>query len=114
MNPDERTQKLETSTELEQIYSEAARMGETDVSDDPEDEIDFHFVCFVKGNEGTAVVELDGDRPGPVQRGQLASPNEDLLTESCRRLIREYIDQRSGGNNIAFNLMVLTIDSQET
>lgn len=82
-------------------------MGESEVSENPEDEVDFHFVCFVKDNSGREILELDGDKMGPVRRGRLAANDEDLLGEAGRRIVKEYFQRESDAGNVAFNLMAL-------
>ena len=36
-----------------------------------EDEVDFHYVCFVKSSKTGHLYELGGDRKGPVDHGIL-------------------------------------------
>ncbi|KAJ4345439.1 ubiquitinyl hydrolase 1 [Didymosphaeria variabile] len=105
--PEECAERLEASQEIERIYSQAARMGESEISENPEDEVDFHFVCFVKDGSGREILELDGDRMGPVRRGQLAASDEDLLGETGRRIMKQYFKSEGDGGNVAFNLMAL-------
>uniref|UniRef100_L2G2A1 Ubiquitin carboxyl-terminal hydrolase n=1 Tax=Colletotrichum fructicola (strain Nara gc5) TaxID=1213859 RepID=L2G2A1_COLFN len=45
------------------------------------DDVDLHYVCFVRGNDGT-LWELDGRRKGPLARGQLEE-GEDVLSEKA-------------------------------
>lgn len=70
-----------------------------------EDEVDFHYVCFVKSNINGHLYELDGDRKGPKDRGRLEL-NEDVLSDGGRKAIREFI-QREHGQNSNFSLLAL-------
>lgn len=51
---------------------------------DAEDNVDLHYVCFVKGSDG-AMWELDGRRKGPIRRGELKD-DEDMLSEKALSL----------------------------
>ncbi|KAK5625397.1 hypothetical protein RRF57_001113 [Xylaria bambusicola] len=46
-----------------------------------QDDVDLHYVCFVKTDDGT-LWELDGRRKGPIARGQLAA-DEDVLSDKA-------------------------------
>jgi ubiquitin carboxyl-terminal hydrolase L3 len=72
---------------VEQIHTSAATSGQTAV---PEDlNTDLHFTCFVRAPDATAretetqangwrVIELDGGRNGPIDRGECTN-----LLEVC-------------------------------
>lgn len=110
MNDEECARYLEDSEEIAAVYDKAALQGESEVSEDPEDEVDFHFVCFVKDGAGTGIWELDGDKVGPVKRGEVGS-GEDLLGEMGKMVIKESIGRESGvASSVAFSLMALTVD----
>lgn len=81
-----------------------ALQGDSAVPDNAEDEVDFHFVCFVKSPKTGHVYELDGDRKGPVDRGLLLGPDEDMLAEGGLKIIKEYIQRE---DNFNFGLMAL-------
>lgn len=80
---DARARLLEESPFLESVHSEAARMGSPPT---PEFEHDTgnHYICFVKADDG-CLWELNGEMPGPVNRGPLAE-DEDALSETALRL----------------------------
>jgi ubiquitin carboxyl-terminal hydrolase L3 len=75
------------------------------VPTNPENEVDFHYVCFVKSHKDGHLYEMDGDRKGPVDRGLLGS-DEDVLDEHSLSVIREFI-QREDGGDMNFSLLVL-------
>jgi len=81
-------------------------LGDSTVPDNAEEEVDFHFVCFVKSPKNGHIYELDGDRKGPVDRGPLLAPDEDMLAEGGLDIVREFI-QRENDVNFNFSLMAL-------
>ncbi|THH32362.1 hypothetical protein EUX98_g1802 [Antrodiella citrinella] len=70
--PDERAKILETTPHFSSIHSEAANSGQTAVPTDLN--TDLHFTCFVQAPSplGPRLIELDGRRSGPVDRGACA------------------------------------------
>ncbi|KAJ0345648.1 hypothetical protein COL154_009249 [Colletotrichum chrysophilum] len=80
LDPVARAQLLEKTPALATAHREAASQGATEAPQ-AADEIDLHYVCFVRGNDGT-LWELDGRRKGPLARGQLEE-GEDVLSEKA-------------------------------
>lgn len=78
--PAERSKLLERSSSLAAVHQEAASQGDT-AAPDAQDDVDLHYVCFVKTDDGT-LWELDGRRKGPIARGKLEE-NEDVLSEKA-------------------------------
>ncbi|KAI1750008.1 putative ubiquitin carboxyl-terminal hydrolase [Xylaria castorea] len=78
--PAERAALLEKTPALASAHHEAASRGQT-VAPDARDDVDLHYVCFVKTDDGT-LWELDGRRKGPIARGKLGD-NEDVLSEKA-------------------------------
>ncbi|KAK1767900.1 peptidase C12, ubiquitin carboxyl-terminal hydrolase 1 [Phialemonium atrogriseum] len=103
--PQERSLVLENSAELESVYEEVATQGISSIPDNAEDEVDFHYVCFVKSHKSGRLYELDGDRKGPIDRGVVVQPEEDVLAPGGLNAIREYIECEPGNTN--FSLMAL-------
>lgn len=79
--------------------------GDSTVPEDAQEEVDYHYVCFVKYRH-SHILELDGDRKGPIDKGVLLKHDDDMLSESSMDVVREYI-QREKGGNIGFSLMAL-------
>ncbi|KAI2620040.1 ubiquitin carboxyl-terminal hydrolase [Hypoxylon sp. NC1633] len=81
--PAERSALLERTPELATAHQEAASQGAT-TAPDARDDVDLHYVCFVKADrDGESVLwELDGRRKGPIARGVLG-PNEDVLSDKA-------------------------------
>ncbi|EON67283.1 hypothetical protein W97_06536 [Coniosporium apollinis CBS 100218] len=105
LEPNQRAKVLEESGELEAAYKAVALQGDSDVPTDPEAEVDFHYVCFVKSDANGHIYELDGDRKGPVDRGPI-EPNEDLLSARGLEIVKQFI-RREEGRNLNFSLMAL-------
>lgn len=105
--PDERALVLESSQELEVAYAGVARKGDTEAPDSAEDEVDFHYVAFVKSHNNNHVYQLDGARKRPIDLGPLAA-DEDVLSNKCLDVIRSMIASES--NNPNFSLMALVED----
>jgi len=78
-----------------------ATQGTSRVPDNAEDEVDFHYVCFVKSQKSGRLYELDGDRRGPIDRGPVR-PGDDIPGLD---IIRQYIEREEGNTN--FSLMAL-------
>ncbi|EGX95145.1 ubiquitin hydrolase L3 [Cordyceps militaris CM01] len=78
LDPAQRARLLEQTPALAAAHKDAAQQGATQAPD-AHDDVDLHYVCFVKGSDG-ALYELDGRRKGPIQLGALAS-DEDVLSE---------------------------------
>jgi ubiquitin carboxyl-terminal hydrolase L3 len=103
----ERALTLETSDELASIYKVEALKGDSRVPKNPEDEVFYHYICFVPSEADSRVYELDGDRTGPIKTEVVLGSDENMLSEKALGLVRAYID-RKGVQDIGFNLMALT------
>ena len=103
--PSERSKILEDSQDLAEVYLQAALEKDSEAPLNPEDEVDFHYTCFVKSGPNGHLYELDGDRSGPAVVGAL-QPEEDVVCESGLNAIREYIEVRRG-EKVGFSLLVL-------
>lgn len=95
MTPRERSQLLEKTPELATAHKEAASTGDT-AAPDAQDDVDLHYVCFTKGNDG-ALWELDGRRKGPIRRGELQE-DEDVLSSKGLSLGALKFLEREGGD----------------
>lgn len=105
LQPLDRARVLENDAELESAYKLVALQGDSEAPTNPEDEVDFHYVCLVKSHKDGHLYELDGDRKGPVDRG-LLRPDDDVLTDQGLNAIRKFI-QREEGRDANFGLLVL-------
>ncbi|KAF2502536.1 peptidase C12, ubiquitin carboxyl-terminal hydrolase 1 [Lophium mytilinum] len=105
LEPEARARVLEDSAELESAYRVVAQKGDTEPPENPEEVVDFHYVCFVKSHKNNHLYELDGDKKGPIDRGAI-DEDQDMLSQGGLELIREFVDRENGGN-INFSLMAL-------
>ncbi|CEL04433.1 Putative Ubiquitin C-terminal hydrolase L3 (AFU_orthologue; AFUA_2G05590) [Aspergillus calidoustus] len=106
--PVERADLLYESKALESAHADAAKLGDTKAPG-AEDDVDLHFVAFVKGADGK-LWELDGRRKGPLERGTLAE-GEDALSERALDLgVRRFLKVESEGGNpdLRFSLTICT------
>ena len=106
LRPLERADLLYDSKALESAHADAAKLGDTSAPQ-AEDDVDLHFVAFVKGDDGR-LWELDGRRKGPLERGHL-TPDEDMLSEKALDLgVRRFLDVENGNSgDLRFSLVSL-------
>jgi ubiquitin carboxyl-terminal hydrolase L3 len=90
----ERQNILETSSALDDAYIPIALQGQTAVAEDWAWEPPFHYICFVTVQG--RVWQLDGDRKGPVDKGEGRQ-----LVDAMREFIKEQATES------AFSLMAL-------
>jgi len=93
--PEERSRLIEKTHALASAHREAASVGDT-AAPDAQDDVDLHYVCFVKDNQG-GFWELDGRRKGPIKRGDLEE-NEDTLSTKALTLGPLKFLEREGGD----------------
>ena len=107
LSQEDRALVLENSSDLESVYASAAAQGDTTPPDNPEDEVDFHYVCFAQSQKSRRLYELDGDRNGPVDLGISLSSDEDLLSPSALNVVRTFMNRAASGGSLNFNLLAL-------
>ncbi|KAG5645740.1 hypothetical protein DXG03_005436 [Asterophora parasitica] len=101
--PLERATHLETTPLFANIHAEAASSGQTSVP--TELDTDLHFTCFVRAPAVRPkedldspvrhrVIELDGRREGPVDKGD----SEDFLKDVAKIIKNEYLSNASSMN----------------
>jgi ubiquitin carboxyl-terminal hydrolase L3 len=106
LSTSDRALMLENSESLETAYRTVAIQGDSEVPEDAEAEVDYHYICFARSSENNHVFQLDGDRSGPIDRGVLVSQDEDMLGEGMLDHIRAFM-KRYEHENMSFNLMAL-------
>jgi ubiquitin carboxyl-terminal hydrolase L3 len=107
--PTERADLLYSSEVLEHAHQNAASQGQTNAPD-AEDNVDLHYVCFVKDQNNNHLWELDGRRKGPLDRGVL-DPEDDVLSEKALDLsVRKFLhrEQAAPGGELRFSLVTLS------
>ena len=102
----ERAQLLYDSKAIEDAHASAAQLGDTEPPPS-EDENGFHFITFVKGEDGH-LWELNGGMKGPVDRGVL-DEGEDALSERALNLgVRTFMGKNVMGDmDYGFSLVAL-------
>ncbi|KAF2859275.1 ubiquitin hydrolase L3 [Piedraia hortae CBS 480.64] len=108
LQPKERAALIENSEALESAHNAAAVTGDT-AAPDLNEEVDLHYVCFVKSAKDGHLWELDGSRKGPLDRGPL-KVDEDVLSEAAldkgaRAFMKR--EQQTEGGELRFSLIVL-------
>ncbi|KAG8955446.1 ubiquitinyl hydrolase 1 [Tulasnella sp. 424] len=112
LTPKSRALSLEDSEDLERAHAAAARKGDSAVPENPEDEVDYHYICFVRSSKNGHLYQLDGDRKGPVDLGITLAEGEDLKEEKVLDVLRGFIFGEDGANQ-NFSLMALVPDIQD-
>ena len=77
-----------------------------------DDEVGFHYVCFVKTSKPGHLYELDGDRKGPVDHGILKA-GEDVLSGRALSIIENFIS-REKGQSVNFSLLALVRGAEDS
>ncbi|EER24162.1 ubiquitinyl hydrolase 1 [Coccidioides posadasii str. Silveira] len=107
LDPIKRADLLYESSALESAHADAARRGDTEAPQ-ADANVDLHFVCFVKGDDGR-LWELDGRRKGPLDRGMLEE-GEDMLSEKALKAgVRKFLESEAAGGagDLRFSLVSL-------
>ena len=108
LKPVERAELLEETQALETAHQEAANLGDT-AAPSATDDVDLHYVCFVKDQSEGHLYEMDGRRKGPLDRGAL-DECDDVLSEKALQLgVRAFLkrEEEAGGGELRFSLIVL-------
>ena len=107
LDPQSRSELLETNEDLATAHASAATAGDT-AAPLATDEVDNHYVAFVK-TEQNNLWELDGDRKGPLNRGKLEN-DEDVLSEKALELgPKKFLkrEEEAGGGDLRFSILAL-------
>ncbi|KAG8909395.1 ubiquitinyl hydrolase 1 [Tulasnella sp. 408] len=112
LTPKSRALSLEDSDDLEKAHAAAAQKGDSAVPEDPEDEVDYHYICFVKSNKNGHLYQLDGDRKGPVDLEISLAEGEDLMEKKVLDILRGFIYGEDGDNQ-NFSLMALAANVED-
>jgi len=105
--PIERADLVYNSQALESAHQSAASQGQS-TAPNAEDNIDLHYVCFVKDEENR-LWEMDGRRKGPLERGILGA-DEDVLSKKALDLgVRKFLkrEEEVGDGELRFSLITL-------
>ncbi|KAH8809219.1 hypothetical protein F5884DRAFT_794837 [Xylogone sp. PMI_703] len=108
LSPLPRADVLYNSQALESAHQSAASQGQS-TAPDATDDVDLHYVCFVKDNKSGHLWEMDGRRKGPLDRGELAE-DEDVLSDRALDLgVKRFLkrEEEAGGGELRFSLVTL-------
>lgn len=110
--PEERSKLLETTPLFADIHAEAAAGGQT-AAPSADERVDLHFTCFVQAPDGKAreeeivaddssqrLIELDGRRVGPIDRGVCT----DFLADAVQFVKEKYM---AGSESMQFSMLAL-------
>lgn len=107
--PTQRAELLYNSKALERAHQNAASQGQSSAPN-AEDNVDLHYVCFIKDPMTNHLWELDGRRKGPLDRGILDS-GDDVLSEKALDLsVRKFLQREKAtpGGELRFSLVTLS------
>ncbi|KAK4165911.1 putative ubiquitin carboxyl-terminal hydrolase isozyme L3 [Cladorrhinum sp. PSN259] len=103
LGAEQRARLLENDEGLREKYGVVAEQGDT-AAPSKEEEVDLHYVCFVKGKDG-GLWELDGRRKGPLKRAELGK-DEDVLSEAgLREGVLKFLERE--GADLRFSAVAL-------
>lgn len=86
------------------MHKEAASQGDTPAPD-AEDDVELHYVCFIKSKKDNHLYELDGGRKGPLDRGHIE--DDDVLGEKAREVVQGFIEREKESGRVDFSLVAL-------
>jgi ubiquitin carboxyl-terminal hydrolase L3 len=103
LTPNERSSLLEKTPALATAHKEAASGGDT-AAPNAEDDVDLHYVCFVKDNDNH-LWELDGRRKGPIRLGQLDNDEDALSAKALSLGALKFLERE--GEDLRFSAVAL-------
>lgn len=108
LKPKERAELLEETDALETAHQEAAQTGDS-AAPAAGDNVDLHYVCFVKSQKNGHLWEMDGRRNGPLDRGELAAGDDVLSPTALDKGVRAFLkrEEAAGGGDLRFSLIAL-------
>lgn len=106
--PRERASLIEESDALENAHQAAAQGGDT-AAPQAADDVDLHYVCFVKSEKTEDLWEMDGRRKGPLNRGQLEEGEDVLSEKALEKGVKAFLkrEEEAGGGDLRFSLICL-------
>ena len=107
LNAEQLADELNKAEFLHAATTVVASEGQT-ATPDAEDEVDSHFIAFVR-NKASRLVELDGQKPGPVDHG-VCAPEE--VFAKALRIVREDLMTKDPGN-VNFCVLALTTGPEQ-
>ncbi|KAI8869431.1 ubiquitin carboxyl-terminal esterase L3 [Ramicandelaber brevisporus] len=105
MTPVQRAERLLSDASIASVHARSAYDGQT-LPPDAEDEVDFHFVCFVEKND--KLFELDGRFDKPIDHGKIEGGNDENgsgLLKAAAKIAKQYMQRDP--DNLNFTLTAL-------
>ncbi|BEI81329.1 hypothetical protein CcaverHIS002_0204890 [Cutaneotrichosporon cavernicola] len=110
LDPLARAKLLDETEFFSEAHTATAQSGQSEVpTGDALENVDNHFLAFVqaKNEKGeTRLVELDGNRVGPLDCG----PSTDLLRDAARLVREKYIPNAEG--DVSFSMIALAGEAE--
>ncbi|KAG0139107.1 hypothetical protein CROQUDRAFT_666911 [Cronartium quercuum f. sp. fusiforme G11] len=98
--PLERAKMIEEDLALEEVHTRIARSGQSRVPG-LEEELNLHFVCFIKSPVSNHLIELDGRKEFPIEHGNI----EGDLLQAVVPVVRRFMNLAK--DDVQFNLIAL-------
>ena len=99
----DRAALLYNSSELEKAHMSMAVKGDS-VAPSSEDGNGYHFISFVKGNDGH-LYELEGSWNRPIDRGSLNDADDCLREQALQMGVKKFVEAAEG--NVEFSIIAL-------
>ena len=104
LSPDERGNWLEADPEIEKMHTFFEGEGQSTVTTG---DVDTHFIAFVPSVDNSRVIELDGRKSGPIDRGPVdASHPIDPFGVAVLNVIKSQFMERNP-EDIRFSILAL-------
>jgi ubiquitin carboxyl-terminal hydrolase L3 len=88
------------------LYTAAAYAGDT-VTPEEGVEVEWHYTCFVPDLDTQRLLELDGDRWGPVERAVLDAKAGEFGAKAREVIKSEYFEKENGARGSMFSVLAL-------
>jgi ubiquitin carboxyl-terminal hydrolase L3 len=89
LSPEERGKRVELDDEIRSLHASFSAKGQT-AAPDALDDIDLHFVAFVKGKNG-GLYELDGRQADPIRHGTVGEGPGAFFSACSHAIQRKYL-----------------------
>lgn len=101
-----RIKTIEGSTLIDSAHQEVAVQGQSAVIEADEN-VELHFVAFIKSEKDQHLYELDGRRNGPIDHG-IMEDGEDVLSSKALGVVKRFVNRASdAGTDLNFSLCAL-------
>ncbi|KAI1311728.1 ubiquitin C-terminal hydrolase L3 [Xylaria venustula] len=109
LNNAQRTQVLESDSQLEAAHASVASRGNTAPPADVTAEPPFAYMTFVKSRKSGRLYQLEGCRKGPLDLGCVLGEDEDLLSGRALDAVRRFAEEAGKGADVGYSALVLSV-----